>query len=173
MVVTTSNIPSTPADGRVRTVVVDTLADPEHPTVTELKGGKDISLYITLGGFNFSSTQATINDQREAVDQDYQRPGRMSIGDASITYIDNTNGEFQDQNAAAEALTPGANKYIVRRRGLKHDADWEADQKVTVIPVQFAEKQLVAGEENSVQRSQTPFFVTGKWYLESATVKAN
>ena len=172
MAATTTNIPSTPADGRVRTVIVDTLKNPEKPTVAELQAGSDISLYITLGGFNFSSSQATINDQREAVDQDYQRPGRMSVGDASITYIDNTNGEFQEQNLAAETMTAGANKFIVRRRGLKHDADWAADQKVTVIPVQFGEKQLVASEENSVQRSQSTFFVTGKWYLENATVVA-
>ena len=40
-----------------------------------------------------------------------------------------------------------------------------------MIPVIFGEKQLVAQEENSVQRSQIPFFVTGEWHMENAKVK--
>lgn len=168
-----SNIPSTPADGRIKTVIVTTIADPENPTVAELQAGTDISCYIRLGGWAFSPSQATINDQRECSDRDYQRPGRKSVSDASITFIDNTNSElYQEFNECAEATTEGTTGYIVRRRGLPAADDWAADQKVTVIPVQFGEKQLVAQEENGVQASLAPFFVTGPWFTESATVKA-
>lgn len=168
-----SNIPSTPADGNIKTVVVTTLADPSKPSVTELQGGIDISCYITLGGFAYTTSQATISDQRECSDQDYQRPGRKSVSDASVTVIDNTNSELADEyNKAVTAMAEGKTGYIVRRRGLPAADEWAADQKVTVIPVIFGEKQLVAQEENSVQRSQIPFFVTGEWHMENATVKA-
>lgn len=168
-----SNIPSTPADGNIKTVIVTTLADPAAPTVTELQGGTDISCYIALGGFAFTTSQATISDQRECSDQDYQRPGRKSISDATITVIDNTNSELaEEHNEAVTAMAEGTTGYIVRRRGLPAADDWAAEQTVTVIPVVFGEKQLVAQEENSVQRSQIPFFVTGEWHMENATVKA-
>ena len=167
-----SNIPSTPADGRIKTAIVTTIADPENPTVSELQAGTDISCYITLGGFAYTTSQATISDQRECSDQDYQRPGRKSVSDASITFIDNTNSElYQEFNECATATAEGTTGYIVRRRGLPASEDWAADQTVTVIPVVFGEKQLVAQEENGVQASLAPFFVTGKWFTESATVK--
>lgn len=168
-----SNIPSTPADGNIKTVIVTTLANPEAPTITELQGGTDISCYIALGGFAFTPSQSTISDQRECSDQDYQRPGRKSISDASITVIDNTNSPLAEEyNEAVEAMTEGTTGYIVRRRGLPASTDWAADQTVTVIPVIFGEKQPVAPDENSVQRSQIPFFVTGKWHTETAKVSA-
>ena len=168
-----SNIPSTPADGNIKTVVVTTLADPSKPSVTELNAGTDISCYITLGGFAYTTSQATISDQRECSDQDYQRPGRKSVSDASVTVIDNTNSELAEEyNGAVTAMAEGKTGYIVRRRGLPAADEWAADQTVTVIPVIFGEKQLVAQEENSVQRSQIPFFVTGEWHMENATVKA-
>lgn len=168
-----SNIPSTPADGNIKTVVVTTLANPAAPTLTELQGGTDISCYITLGGFSFTTSQATISDQRECSDQDYQRPGRKSISDASVTVIDNTNSPLAEEyNAAVDAMSEGTTGYFVRRRGLPASTDFAADQEVTVIPVTFGEKQLVAQEENSVQRSQIPFFVTGEWYMETAKVSA-
>ena len=167
-----SNIPSTPADGNIKTVVVTTLADPSKPSVTELKAGTDISCYITLGGFAFTASQATISDQRECSDQDFQRPGRKSISDATITVIDNTNSDLANEyNAAVTAMAEGKTGYIVRRRGLPAADEWAANQTVTVIPVIFGEKQLVAQEENTVQRSLIPFFVTGVWHMENAKVK--
>ena len=69
-------------------------------------------------------------------------------------------------------MAEGTTGYIVRRRGLPAAEDWAAEQTVTVIPVIFGEKQLVAQEENTVQRSQIPFFVTGEWHMENATVQA-
>lgn len=165
-------IPSTPADGRMKTVFVKTLANTEAPTVTELEGGTDISCYIQLGGFNFAPSQASISDQRECAEQDFQRPGRKTVSDTSITVIDNTNGEYKESNAAVEALAEGAEGYIVRRRGLPASEAWAADQTVTVIPVICGEKQLVTASENTVQYSTIPLFVTSEWYTETATVSA-
>lgn len=171
---TGTRVPSTPADGRIRTVIVNTLADPDAPTVTELNGGVDISCYITLGGFAFTTSQATITDQRECTDQDYQTPGRKSISDASITVIDNTNSELEEEsNKAVTAMAEGTTGYIVRRRGLPAADAWETGQTVSVIPVIFGEKQMVAQEENSVQRSQIPFFVTSEWSIEGVKVAAD
>lgn len=168
-----TQIPSTPADGRMKTILVPQLANPSAPTIAELKMGTDISCYIELGGFNFNPTQATISDQRECSDQDYQRPGRKSVGDASITVIDNTNSEFAaEYNKAVEAMAEGTSCYIVRRRGLPAGDDFKVGHTVTVIPVVFGEKQPVVAGENTTTHSTIPFYVTGEWYSEKATVAA-
>lgn len=163
--------PSAPADGRIKTAIVPAIADIYAPTLDELNAGVDISCAITLGGFTFSPSQATITDQRECTDQDFDRPGRKSTGDKSIQIIDNTNTEYeQEWNYAVTSLEEGTAGFIVRRRGLPASTPWADGQKVTVIPFVAGEKQAVAQDENTVQRSTVPFFVTGEWTVDGGVI---
>lgn len=154
-------IPSTPADGNIRTVIVTTVADPYAPTVAELEAGVDISCYLTPGGFALTTDQGTITDERECSTQTFGKPGRKAYS-LSITGIDNTNSVHEaDYNELVDALPEGATRYAYRRRGLPYEDAWAADQTVTVVPFDVGVKQEVASEANSVLRSVWQAFITG------------
>lgn len=168
-----TQIPATPVDGKVRTDLVPVLADPEHPTLAELNAESvvHISCYLTKDGYSFEPSQETITDERECSTQVFARPGTKSVDGATLTVIDNTNTEIEeDSNEAIDTMQEGAEMYVVRRRGKDFDLDYEVDQKLTVIPVQFGEKQPVATESNTTIRSAVPFFATGSWYIDKAIV---
>lgn len=158
-----SNIPSTPADGNVRTDIVPAIADIKAPKLTELNAAtsKNISCYITAGGFTFAPEQATITDDRECDTFTASQPGRTSAGSPTVTVIDNTGTALSaTANVAVDTLVPGATVYIVRRYGLAYDAAYAATaQKVDVLQVKVGKKQRIQPEANSVLRSTFPLFV--------------
>lgn len=156
-----ADIPSAPADGNIKTVLVPAIADTSAPTVTELTGGTvvDISCYLTPGGFAFTIDQATITDERECDTITRNAPGRKTPS-LAITGIDNTNatdgatptpGDLP--NDLAEALTEQSRWYAVRRRGVAFDQPFAAGDVVTVIGFTVGVRSEVAAEANSVLRS--------------------
>lgn len=157
------DIPSTPADGNIRTVIVTTPpADPFAPTAVALNGGEDISCYLTPGGFALTVDQATVTDERECSTQSYGAPGRKTYS-LAITGIDNTNSANEDDyNVLVDALPEGATRYAYRRRGLAYDAPFATGQKVWVIPFTVGVKSEVASEANSVTRSTWSTFPSGE-----------
>lgn len=164
------DIPSTPADGNIRTLLVAALANPAAPTVAELTAGTvvDISCYLTAGGFALTTDQATIADERECSTEVFGQPGRKTYG-LTLTGIDNTNSpNADDANEMVDALIEGAELYVVRRRGKAHSAVVIATDKVTVIPIKSGVKTEVASEANSVLRSMWNAFVTGSVHVEVA-----
>lgn len=168
-----TQIPSTPVDGKVSTLLVPAIADPAHPTVTELTAASvvDISCYLTKDGYSFEPSQETISDERECSTQTFSQPGTKSVNGATLTVIDNTNSPYEtDSNKAVETAQEGAEMFIARRRGVDFDEPYTVGQKITVIPVKFGEKSYVATESNSVTRSTLPFFATGPWYTDTAEV---
>lgn len=155
-------IPSTPADGNMKVVIVPTLADPSAPTVTELNAATtvDISCYLTAGGWQPTQDQATISDERLCSTQVFGQPGRKTLG-LTMQVIDNTNSEYEaEYNKAVETLVEGQDLFAVERRGLPFDEPFEADQKVRVWPFKAGMKQLDPPEANSVLRATIPTFVT-------------
>lgn len=157
------DIPSTPADGNIRTVILVALADPANPTLAELNAATavDISCYLTPGGFALTGDQATIADERECSTEVFGQPGRKTRG-LTITGIDNTNSTNETTyNKLADVMTEGTQLYAARRRGIAFDAAWAATDRVTTVPFKPGEKQEVAAEANSVQRSTWPCFITG------------
>lgn len=163
-------IPSTPADGNIRTVIVTTVADPYAPTAAELNAGVDISCYLTPGGFALSTDQGTITDERECSTQTFGAPGRKTYS-LTVTGIDNTNSANEDDyNELVEALPEGAQRYAYRRRGLPYETTFAAAQKVTVVPFVAGVRSEVASEANSVLRSTWASFITGD--VEEVTVAA-
>ena len=157
------NIPSTPADGNVRTDIVTAIADIKVPKLTELNAAssKNISCYITAGGFTFAPEQATITDDRECDTFTASQPGRVSAGSPTITVIDNTGTALAaTANVAVETLVPGSTVYLVRRYGIAHDTAYAVTtQKVDVLHVKVGKKQRIQPEANSVLRSTYALFV--------------
>jgi len=159
-----TNIPSTPADGNIRTVLVPTVADRSAPTLAEVNAASavDISCYLTSGGFAYSTDQATIADERECTTEVFGQPGRKTRT-LSITGIDNTNNAAVETayNELAEILVEGQEIVAIRRRGKAFDAPFVAGDKVSVIPFKPGVKSEVAAEANSVTRSMWAAFITG------------
>ena len=166
------DVPSTPSDGNVKTVLVTAIADPKIPKITELNavGAKDISCYLTPDGFALTVDQATITDERLCSTETYNMPGRKTYS-LTLTGIDNTNSaNATTHNILVETLVEGTQLFLVRRRGKAFDTAFAVGDDVTVIPFQAGVKQDVAPEANSVIRSTWTGFVTGKVEVEVAAV---
>lgn len=168
-----ADIPSTPADGMIRTVICTAIADTTAPSVaTELDAAStvDISCYLTPGGFALTMDQATINDERECSTEVFGAAGRKTHG-LTITGIDNSNTALAaTANDLVDIMTEGTQLYAVRRRGKAFDAAWAADDVVTVVPFKPGEKSEVAAEANSILRSMWQCFITGDVQTDVAAV---
>lgn len=156
-----SNIPSSPIDGNIATVLVPTVAG-AAPTLAEINAASAVhaSCYLTAGGFDLTLDQAGIDDERECSTEVYQQPGRKTRG-LTITGIDNTNTALEeDYNALVDTLVEGQEIVAIRRRGKAFDAAFAAGDKVTVVWFKPGEKGEVAAEANSVQRATWAGFIT-------------
>jgi hypothetical protein len=156
-----TNIPSTPADGNIKTVLVPTVANLAAPTLAIANGGTaiDISCYLTPGGFALSVDQATITDERECDTITRGAPGRKTPA-LAITGIDNTNSAVTD-NDLAESLVEGSTWVAIRRRGKAFDAVFATGDVVTVTEFTVGVRGEVAAEANSVLRSTWSTFING------------
>src|SRR5690606_38443387 len=106
-----ADVPSTPADGNIKTVLVPAIADINAPTVAELTDptAVAISCYLTPDTFAFTIDKATITAERECDTITRPKPGRKTPTQ-QITGIANINSETATEaNALAEALTEGSN----------------------------------------------------------------
>jgi hypothetical protein len=142
------------------------------PTVAEVTGetAKDISCYLTPGGFALTVDQATITDERECDTTTRSAPGRKTPT-LAITGIDNTNSEdAETDNDLALALTEGSVWYAIRRRGKEFSDALAASDKVSVTKFKVGARSEVAVEANSVLRSTWATFV--ELYEQDATIAA-
>ncbi|TDE02834.1 hypothetical protein [Jiangella asiatica] len=158
-----ADIPATPADGNVSVIVVDTIADPTAPTVTELTDPTvvDISCYLTSDGYTPSLDEQVIADERLCSTQIFEQPGRFTRSLDTI-YIDNTNAPNEaTDNAAKDTLVPGSTHFLVTRRGIKFDTAYAADQKVVVTPIKCGQYNELTPEANSVLKTAQKQFITG------------
>lgn len=157
-----TNIPATPADGNILTILVPAVADLAKPTVEEATAqtAVDISCYLTPGGFGLQVDQATITDERECDTIVRGAPGRITPT-LAITGIDNTNNSDVTDNALAEALVKGEKWVAIRRRGKPHTDALVAGDIVTVTAFTVGLRAEVAAEANSVLRSVWSAFVDG------------
>lgn len=163
-----AELPSTPADGNVKTVLVTALVDPAAPTVTELNAGTvvDISCYLTSDGFSPSLNEQTISDERLCSTATFEQPGRYSRS-LDVIYIDNSN--TAEDNDAKETLVPGTAMYLVVRRGIAFDDTFVATtQKVSVWPIKPGQYSDLPPEANSVLKTAQKLFVTGEVQIDVA-----
>lgn len=165
-----TEIPSTPADGKVNTIWVPSVKDINHPTASEISNGTDLSNYVTLGGWSCSPSQDTISDQRENSSMDYENPGRKKISGPSVEVIDNTNTEHANQNAAMDTLKEGAEGYFVRRYGKDTDRAFVSGDIVNVYSVRIGMSAKDAIAANTVLRSKVNFTVKAPGWSENVKV---
>lgn len=166
-----TNLPSTPADGNILTVLVPLVADLDSPTLAEAtaESGVDISCYLTAGGFTISVDQATITDERECDTIVRNAPGRKTPT-LSITGIDNTNTTYSStDNELVDTLTEGSRWVALRRRGLPHTTALTTGDIVSAVSFTVGGRSEVPAEANSVLRSVWECFVDG-WASDAEIV---
>lgn len=156
-----ADIPSTPADGNVKVLILTTVTNPLAPTVAELTAGSavDISCYLTADGWNPSLDEQVIADGRLCETETFEQPGRKQRT-LSVTYIDNTN--TASPNAAKTALVPGTALYTATRRGKAFDAAVVAADKWTISPIKPGAYNELPPEANSVLKITQKLFITGR-----------
>lgn len=159
-----ADIPSTPADGNEKVLLVSAIANTAAPTVSELTavGVVDISCYLTGDGFSPSLSEQVIADERKCSKQTYEQPGRSQYG-LDVVYIDNTNSpNASTDNKAKDTLVPGTAQFLVVRRGKDFASAVVAADKVTVYPIKPGKYNELPGEANSVLKIGQKLFVTGE-----------
>lgn len=168
-------VPAYLEDGEIRTDWVPTIADIAHPTVAELSGAEVLllSTYLTNSdGFKIDHTQEFVADDREAYAAAGQIPGGEKYENGVLQVIDNTNKGEGAANKAVETLIPGAEGYIVRRRGKAVDAPYEDGDVVSVYKAKIGIKTAVAHAENVRQMSTINFAADPSSKDETAIVTA-
>src|SRR5699024_4618535 len=143
-----ANIPSTPADGNIKTILVPEVALLSAPTVAEAtaESGVDISCYLTRGGFALTVDQQVITDERECDRIVRQNAGSLNVS-LEITGIDNTNTEFAETaNELADLMEQGTRLVAIRRRGKAFENDIEADDVVSVTRFNVGARREVPAE---------------------------
>lgn len=159
-----ADIPSTPADGNEKVLLVPAIANTAAPTVAELTapGVVDISCYLTGDGWSPSLSEQVISDERKCSKQTYEQPGRSQRG-LDVTYIDNTNSpNAATDNKAKETLVPGVAQYVVVRRGKDFESPIVAADKVSVSPIKPGQYNELPGAANEVLKVSQKLFITGK-----------
>lgn len=159
-----ADIPSTPADGNEKVLLVPAIANTASPTVAELTapGVVDISCYLTGDGWSPSLSEQVISDERKCSKQTYEQPGRSQRG-LDVTYIDNTNSpNAATDNKAKETLVPGVAQYVVVRRGKDFESPIVAADKVSVSPIKPGQYNELPGAANEVLKVSQKLFITGK-----------
>jgi hypothetical protein len=161
-----SDIPGTPADGHVKIVTLDAVADPDNITLAELNDADtlDVSCYLTADGWNPGLDQSTATDDRLCDTVTYENIGRSqrSLG---IRYVENPAASVGTTNEAYERFTPGSTGWFVVRRGFLYTAAWAANQPYQAWPWAMGDYDWQPPEANTVLHVAQKPFVTGKVHV--------
>lgn len=161
---------SVPADGNQAVWWVPVIAVAQSPTVAELTAPSviDASCYLTAEGWQPTTNEQAVTDQRLCTTEDYEQPGRLQHS-LQVTYVHNP-GSPAD-NALYLALTRLTSGYWVSRVGVPYDQAIAAGDIVDVYPVKMGWRQKTPGVANSVLTVGQKPFITGP-VVQDAVVAA-
>jgi hypothetical protein len=151
------------ADGKMAVLWVPTggIADVTAPAEAELIAGTvtNITGYLTADGFNTTSEEQTVADERLSTTQSFAAPGRYSRG-LTIKYVyDQQAAPGDTENVAYETLKRGTQGYIVVRSGVDYDTAFADGDIVDVWPVTCGVQSKVSPEANTVLRVEQTMHV--------------
>lgn len=116
---------------------------------------KAITYSLTPGGFNRSTTQEMVDDQRLTLVQYLQQIGRVKET-LDVTYVFGDAGDV-----ASAALTQGVSGWIVARYAVPNATAWTVGQKVDVIPIKCGIQEKSPPTANGVFTKKQMLAVTG------------
>lgn len=151
-----------PSMGTRRVVFVPTVADIEAITVTEVTAAENISCYLTRsGGWAATAEQAAITDGRYCSAQDFEIPGTKTRT-LSVQYTFNLGEPTADE--ARLALEEGTTGILVHFLQVDQDAEtFDVGDWYEAVPVTMGMQNVVAVEDNAVDRIMQKAFITGEW----------
>lgn len=151
-----------PSMGTRRVVFLPTVADIEAITLTEVTAAENISCYLTRnGGWAATGDQATITDGRYCSAQDFEIPGTKTRT-LALQYTFNLGTPTADE--ARLALEEGTTGILVHFLQIDQDEEnFAVGDWYEAVPVQMGMQNVVAVEDNAVDRIQQKAFITGEW----------
>lgn len=144
---------SSQSDGRWKVVFLPSSADPDS-AADIASDGIDLTYSFTADGFNYSLTQATVEDKRLTLDQDLSRPGRKTET-LEVRYVDTT-----ESDSADDVLAEGTTGFFVIRRGVANSTAIAATDVVDIITFTAGAKRPDAPVENGVDTVSQTIFIT-------------
>lgn len=151
------------ADGKMAVLWVPLagIADVTVPEAAELTAVTvtNITGYLTADGFNTTSDEQTISDERLSTTQSFAAPGRYSRG-LTIKYVyDQQAAAGDSENVAYETLKRGVQGFIVVRSGVAYDTAFADGDVVDVWPVTCGVQSKMSPEANTVLRVEQTMHV--------------
>ena len=150
-------------DGMVKVVWVTTLSSTSSPTATQINAGVDLTPFITADGFEWTTSEATVDTSALNSVDDTAIPGRRA---------DEIELTFKNQGDSAAPWTTFASNpdgWIVERRGVAYGTAIAASQKVRVFPVRAGFRNKLPVAANEVEKFSVKFHKTAA-VVDSATV---
>lgn len=131
-----------------------------------LAGGtaKDLTYSFTPDGFNYTISQATVNDPRLTLIQDLSRPGKVSET-LEVKYV-----RSSDATAAKTVLVEGTTGKLTVRRGVDNATVWTVAQKADVITFVAGKQRPDAPTENGVDTVTQTLFITDVTLVDQTIV---
>lgn len=137
----------------------ESIANPEHPTASELAAGTRITYGLTATGFDLQNTQNNITTGRYTMGQELTIDGTQSDA-LTLTYVYNR----ENPTAVEEVLdAKGTTGFIVHALGYVNDHRFTAGDVINeVIPVRLRQSVAAPAAENAEPtKSQQPH-ITGR-----------
>ena len=116
---------------------------------------KAITYSMTPGGFNRSTAQDTVSDERLTNTQLFEQAGRVK----EMLEVEYVYGDAGD--VASAALVKDAVGWIVVRYAVPNATAWTIGQKVDVIPIRCGIQAKNAPTANGLFTKKQKLFVTG------------
>lgn len=149
---------SSQSDGRWR--ITNVPSGSNAKSVAILNGGtaKPITYGIVAGGWNYSRTQATVEDKRLTLVQDLSRPGKITET-LEVTVVESPDPASADRILAGLAASQAETQFLVRRavaNGDTHATGQIGDLITGVVGV----RRPQAPVENGVDTAMYAIYMT-------------
>lgn len=118
---------SSQSDGRWKIAYVPSGSAANSVAIINGGTSKALTYSFTADGFNWTLTQATVEDKRLTLVQDLSRPGKVTEV-LEVKYVDST-----DTGSAAVVLAAGTAGQLTVRRGVDNATAWTVAQTVDII----------------------------------------
>lgn len=160
---TTATLPAAiTSDGNWKVWYATTIADPLNPTVAELTAdtGFDATCYLTGDGWNPSTDEQVVTDERACSRQTFEDLGRYT-DKLQVKYVYQQQAPTADDNLAYRSWKRGTRGFLFYRGGAAFEDDIAAGDIGDLIPVAFDTQQKVPAAGNEKLKIMQNVRVTG------------
>ena len=145
---------SSQSDGRWRITYVPIASNALSVAILNGATAKPVTYGLTADGFNYSLTQATVEDKRLTLVQDLSRPGKVSET-LEIKFVASVTAD-----SAAVLFVAGLEGKLNVRRGYDNATDAAVAQKADVITFIAGAQRPDAPTENGLDTISQTLYIT-------------